>query len=428
MSSDTGAILSSPPWSSRTKRLVVFILLGVFFYVALQIGSVWFPVLLAFLLAYLLFPLMRRIEQGLRFIPGWGVRRNLAVLLTLLTVALFIIMGGFLIVPSLSYQLESFSASFGDLLQENERNLESTLRQPVQIGDEQVILWDELQRLARDEGNSSNPQSLLQDAGSALLNPLLRILSDVAYFVAMFFFTLVMMVYILRDGDRFFVDLQKIVPQSYQGDFVWLSFELGKIWNAYFRGQLILCFTIGVFTYLGALLIGLPQPLILALIAGLLEFIPMIGPTLAGVPGVLFALATSSHTIPGLEGILFALVTALMYFGIQLLENNYVLPRVMGYSLNLHPFVVLVAVLFATQIAGFLGIILAAPTTATLRLGLTYIYDKLFERGLFAGIKAEAVAVMPSGSVLVARVPPVLTEPKRVDEGNEFTEGEIVDA
>ena len=103
------------------------------------------------------------------------------------------------------------------------------------------------------------------------------------------------------------------------------------------RGQLLLCLAVGTATYIAALILGLPQPLLLGLVAGFLEFIPNLGPTLAQIPAVLFALTSSSSTISGLDaGLMYAVVVSLTYIGIQQLEAIFLVPRILGNSLNLH--------------------------------------------------------------------------------------------
>jgi predicted PurR-regulated permease PerM len=170
-----------------------------------------------------------------------------------------------------------------------------------------------------------------------------------------------------------------LAPPSYQGDMRRFFYELAKVWSAYLRGQLILCIAVGMAVYIAALILGLPNAPILGLLAGLLEFIPNLGPIVAAAPAVIIALLTQSSTFPFLSGLPFALIVAGTYVVIQQVESYYMVPRVMGGSLNLHPVVVIIAVVVGASVAGALGIILAAPLTATLRLVGTYIYGKLFD-------------------------------------------------
>jgi predicted PurR-regulated permease PerM len=164
------------------------------------------------------------------------------------------------------------------------------------------------------------------------------------------------------------------------------------IWNAYLRGQLILNFSVGLATYIVALFLGLPQPLLLALVAGFFELIPNIGPTIAAIPAVLFAFTADSTTIASLDaGFNYALVVMISYMAIQQLEAIFLVPRILGSSLDLHPFVVLVAILLAASFAGLLGVILAAPIAATLRLMVRYLRGKLLDEESFPPLPPYAV-------------------------------------
>ncbi len=128
--------------------------------------------------------------------------------------------------------------------------------------------------------------------------------------------------------------------------------------------------------------IGLPNAPALGLLAGVLEFIPNVGPILAAVPAILIALFQGSYWLP-LSNFWFAVLVAGLYVLIQQVEANLLIPRIMGRSLNLHPLVVLVAVILGGSLAGILGVLIAAPTVATLRVLGEYIYRRLTDQEPF---------------------------------------------
>jgi predicted PurR-regulated permease PerM len=125
--------------------------------------------------------------------------------------------------------------------------------------------------------------------------------------------------------------------------------------------------------------------LFLGLLAGILEFIPNIGPVLASIPAILLALfQNESSWLGSLVGpFWFALIVLLLYGLIQRVENVYLVPRIIGRSLNLHPLVVLIGAVVGASVAGIFGILLAAPLLATARLILAYIYHKLLDQPPF---------------------------------------------
>jgi predicted PurR-regulated permease PerM len=360
-----------------------------------QIGrAAWTAITVALVLAYLLSPLVSFFERRLVRVGGRDTRRTLSVFLTWLVVigvfALFI----WLIVPATVVQLREFAEDLPDLLEDSEKDLQAALSKPITIGGYTLVPWDELEQLVSPESDANGQPSLtqtLQDAVLTLANPALGFLGGALSFLFTTFFVLVMLFYLMRDGPDFVAYTLNVIPESYQGDVRLILRELGLIWNAYLRGQIALCGAVALVTYIAALILGLPQPLVLGLIAGFLEFIPNLGPALATIPALAFALTTPSSTIPALEaGLPFAVAVTLTYIAIQQLEAIFLVPRILGHSLDLHPFVVLVAILIGSSMAGLLGVILAAPTVATLRLFGRYLRGKLLDEEMIATESASA--------------------------------------
>ncbi len=132
------------------------------------------------------------------------------------------------------------------------------------------------------------------------------------------------------------------------------------------RGQLTLMLLIGVLTYIGLLLLKVNFALPLAILAGLFEIIPGIGPTLSMVPAVLIATSSSPIT---------AVATIAMYFLIQQFENNIIVPKVMQKAVGVRPLIVIISLMIGFQLAGTLGVILAVPTFLVIRLILQEVYN-----------------------------------------------------
>jgi predicted PurR-regulated permease PerM len=399
--------LSSPPWTTRTKRTIALIILAVLSFAAIQLGNAWFPVVISILIAYLLMPIVNGIDRLIMFIPLYEIRRTIAVLLTFALVVGALVLFASLIVPSIISQSEDFAANLPGLLDEIQTELEA----PVDLGFSVFEPWDTLQQTLSSNDNS---QSVAGDLVTLLLAPMANIVGGVFSVLAGIFITIAMLFYAMKDGNDFLAAIESIVPPAYHGDIHYLVRQLGVIWHAYFRAQVFLGFTMGIVTYFGASLIGLPQPIVLGLLAGMLEFIPNLGPTLAATPAVLIALVTPSSTIPGLEGgLFFALLVIAMYVVLQVIEGLFLVPRIMGYSLNLHPFIILMAIIFGAKIAGAFGVIMAAPVAATLRLFGTYLLSKLLEPGSFRVPTHQPAA----GPPLRPAMPPALAQPNPIEEG-----------
>lgn len=405
--------LSSSRWSTRTKRtvaLVCFILLG---YVLFRLSSLLPLLLVATLLAYLLFPLTNAIEKYV-LKPLLPFRaRSLAVLMTFVMVLAIFGLVIFLIAPVLLNQV----VRAGEVVPEFVDNLEADVNRwlsqplsingdPILIDDQPIIPLERFQDITGEEnvgqlingGNFDTFSILSTFFGSLgqLTGPAFSVLGGFFTAVVNLAFLTVIMFFFIRDGEQFTQNFISITPDSYRGDVRRLLYELGNVWNSYLRGQLLLCSAVGIATYFAALILGLPNPLVFGLLAGMLEFIPNLGPTLALIPAFLVALLSQSTTFPILEGVPYALAVAVTWIGIQNLESLFLVPRIMGGSLNLHPVVVIIAVIAGATVAGALGIILAAPAVATFRVFGMYVYGKLFDIDPFPSSNTRSHAGQPT--------------------------------
>ena len=376
-----------------TKRLVALVAITLFYLIARHVArAAWTSVVVAVLLAYLLAPVVSFFERRLTWIKKFERRRALSVLLTWLLVLGVFGLVVLLIVPATLSQLRAFADDLPGLVQNAQTDIEATLDKPITIGRFTVVPLHVLES-AFSQGNGNGQEggltTTIQDRLLSLANPAIGFLGGAFSFLASTAFMLVMLFYLMRDGPVFVDYLVGAVPESYQGDARRMLYELGLVWNAYLRGQLLLCLTMGVAVYLTSLILGLPQPLVLGVLAGFLEFVPNIGPALSYIPALLFAMTTSSATIPGLEaGLPFAAVVLVAFMSLQQLEGLFLVPRILGHSLDLHPFVVVAAILIGASLVGVLGIVLAAPTVATLRLLGRYLRGKLLDEEMFPPLTA----------------------------------------
>lgn len=127
--------------------------------------------------------------------------------------------------------------------------------------------------------------------------------------------------------------------------------------GSWFRGQMLLGLAIFLIDYIGLLLFGVPYALVLALIAGLLEIIPTVGPFISGTIAVLFALTISPWK---------ALFVGIFYFAVQLLENNFLVPKIMQKAIGISPIVIIISVIVGAKLLGVVGAVLSIPVAASL--------------------------------------------------------------
>ena len=188
--------------------------------------------------------------------------------------------------------------------------------------------------------------------------------------------TLFFSIYISLEAHTYRRALIRVVPGAYQPEISTLLTRLTRIWRAYFRGQLQLMLIIGVFTWIAGVIIGLPNVSTLAVLAGVMELIPNLGPFLAAIPAILLALIQGSTYLP-VSNLIFALIVLGCYVLIQQIENNFIVPRVLGEAVELPALVVMIGVIVGASVAGILGALLAAPVIASTREIVGYLYAKI---------------------------------------------------
>jgi predicted PurR-regulated permease PerM len=181
--------------------------------------------------------------------------------------------------------------------------------------------------------------------------------------------------YLLKDRPELTRSFDQALPASWRADAWQLIRIVEGVFASWIRAQLILGVAVGLATFVGLLLLGqFVDPIfsrfavLLAIIAGVLELLPIIGPIIAAIPAVLLALTAGPQA---------ALAALLLYLGVQQVENNFLVPKIQGDAVELHPSVVMFALVIGGSIAGFLGAILALPITAAGKNVFVYLFRRL---------------------------------------------------
>src|SRR6267154_252338 len=193
--------------------------------------------------------------------------------------------------------------------------------------------------------------------------------------------------FFLKDADSFRRSVLAMLPR---GRLRWRGDEFFQDVNstlaAYIRTQLTACLLIGVVCSIGFWLLGLPSPLVLGLIAGMLEFVPLVGPLVVAILAILLALLHSGF------GLAFAV---LIFLGVLRIVQDYVIyPRLIGQGIHLHPLAVIIAILSGAELAGVAGIFLAIPVVAILTVSYRHWLEHRGSEGL-----ADLLEAGPATSV-----------------------------
>ena len=366
---DAETFSPSPDWSIRTKRAVVsglLVALLLFFY---QLRGVLIPVIMAVVVAYVVLPLVNLLHQRTR------LTRNLSIVVVYLLILAILVAIPITTIPSIINEANALIERTPTYLQ----GVGEFLSRPVTVAGftiplDQYPILDQIY-VSLSENVVQIAQSIGRESVNVLGNVAGATLSTIAWIIII----LVLSFYMVKDFRQLFDSTVHLIPQPYQGDAYRLGDEISLTWNAFLRGQLLLCLVVGTATFILAVIVGLPNALVLALIAGIAEFIPNLGPALAAIPALLVALFQSQSSWLGMNmsPLLYAAIVLGIYILIQQVENIVLVPRIIGRSLNLHPFVVFLGAVAGANVAGILGILLAAPILATLRLLLLYMFRKL---------------------------------------------------
>jgi predicted PurR-regulated permease PerM len=168
---------------------------------------------------------------------------------------------------------------------------------------------------------------------------------------------LLLALYITTDGPRIGRYLRAFLPPDRHEQSSRITSRIFVRLGGWVSGQLLLCVIIGFMSWVGLVLIGVPYAVVLALIAGIMEAVPNIGPIIAAVPAIIVAALYSPWQ---------AVLVLILYLVIQQLENYVIVPRVMSKAVELHPLAVLLALMVGGELMGVLGAVLDVPVTAAI--------------------------------------------------------------
>ncbi len=352
----------STEWSRTTKRLVVVGLIIIFLLLLYLFRALLPPVGIAVVLAYLLKPVADFVQRRTRLPRTLAVMVVYAVLLLLLsTIPVVVVPYAVNWVGWLSENLQQLADQLVGFLSQPFSLMGYSLSLADMVGDIQGTLQD-----------------LVQPFATQTVNLVLNVLSSLLWVISI----TVISFYLVKDADRLREFLDSVAPPGYTAELRDLREAVNQVWKAFFRGQVVLGIIIGLVVWITMSIVGLPQAGLMGLLAGLLEVIPTFGPILATIPAVLIAFFLGSVYLP-LSNFWFTVLVLGIYIVIQQLENAYLVPRIMGRRMQLHPVVVFIGVLAGGLVAGTIGVLLAAPIAGTFRVLLRYVHAKLLGQDPF---------------------------------------------
>jgi predicted PurR-regulated permease PerM len=368
----------SPRWGSTTKLVVGLSFVALLVFLLISFKQLIGPLLIAFILSYLIHPLVERLTRLLKL--PWRFTVTIVYLLILVIFLGLLTWGGIALVT----QIQNLIV----FLQQAINNLPNTITQisanPIQILGRYTIDLGHLDLISLSNQLLSVVQPLLSHLGSLVGTLASGAFNLVGWALFIFFVSYFMLAETLGFPGKLF-DLN--IPGYYE-DLKRIGYELSRIWNAFLRNQLII-FTIAatLYTVLFGIL-GVNFYFGLAILAGLARFVPYVGPGIAWLTyGVVCYF--QGHTILGLTPIGYALLVVGISYVTDNIIDSVLVPRLMADALRVHPAAVMVAALIAFNFMGIIGVILAAPVLATFQLFTRYSLRKLLDLDPWAGMKTE---------------------------------------
>jgi predicted PurR-regulated permease PerM len=301
------------------------------------------------------------IQPAVTRLVALGIPRVLAIIIIFLLI--IVVIGGLalLIVPLGAREVGQLQRQIPSLAAAAQDRLNSLQGSPINILGINIDV-----KGTTDTINTHLKDYLLGQFGNAVtigLTAITTLLQIVLMFIVAFLLAL--------DAAAFRRVVRRLVPSDYRTDFDQIWRKVRKMLYAYVRGQLIIAGLIGILSGIACAVLGLTDPIALGLIAGITALIPYLGPFLGAIPAVLVGLA---------NGPIKALLVALVYFVISNVILNFVYPKVMGDAVRLPPILVIAAFIAGFSWAGILGMFVAVPIAATLRILFDHIYPRLYEK------------------------------------------------
>lgn len=324
------------------------------------LGDVLLPFVVGGAIAYLLDPVADRLER-------LGLGRVLATVVITVGVILVFVVLALLIVPTLVRQASGLVATAPQMVQQMQTFLGERF---PDVLDADSQLRQSLNGLG----------ATLQERGAQLLQRVLASVSGLVNVVLLVVLVPVITFYLLMDWDRMVTRVDELLPREHAPVIRKLAADIDATMAGFLRGQGTVCLILGTFYAVGLMLAGLQFGLVVGLAAGLISFIPYVGTILGGAT----ALGLALFQFWG-EWHLVGLVAAIFVAG-QVMEGNFLTPKLVGGSVGLHPVWLIFALSAFGTLFGFVGLLIAVPVAAMLgvltRFGIAQYRQSLLYRGL----------------------------------------------
>ena len=320
--------------------------------IVVLIQTVVLPIILSAILYYLLVPIVDFFERK-------GVRRIYSIIVLYLIIIGVLTILIVLVIPLLRDQIMRLIVSFPNLVNDIERMLE------------QVIGSQFLNQVQQTfDFNISDLASQVSNQATTILNSTFagigNIIGSVSKTVMAIITVPFILFYLLKDGKKLPDYILNFLPIPMRSHTFTVLQEMNKQISSYIRGQIVVSFCIGVLMFIGFVIIGLDYAPVLAVIASFTSVVPYLGPAIAITPALIIAVVTSPYML---------LKLIIVWTIVQLIEGKFISPQIMGRNLHVHPITIIFIIIIAGNLFGVVGILLAVPGYAVLKVITTHLFE-----------------------------------------------------
>ena len=333
------------------RTLISIIALGLAVYLFYILRDVLLPFLIAWLMAYMLNPVVRFFQKRLH------LRHSIAVLATLLSVVGIIILLGVLLTPLIEteiWQINSIISNYQ--LTSPDGESEVTIR----IADT-INRYIDFQAL-RDGLNKDSIIETIQYVSPVLESLLTNTISILIGFTIIFI-VILYLIFILIDYDKINELWRSLIPPKYRAVASRITVDVERGMNTYFRHQAFICLILAILYAIGFQLVGIPLAIIFGLIVGFIHMVPYMQ-VITFPPAILLCWLQAAQTGQSFWGLIG--LVALVYVVNQILMDGFLVPKIMGKATGLNPAIILLSLSVWGSLLGFVGMIIAIPLTTLL--------------------------------------------------------------
>ncbi len=317
-------------------------------YIFNPIGTIMTIIILPFIIASLFYYLLRPV---VRYLASKNVNKTVA------TLGVFLVLIGIIV---------GFGIYAGGTIQEEFSSFYDTLLEYVQQGQEkadELLEQDELWVFSVENIEERLTNSAEMVAGFFGEN-LFGWINNITTFITILVLIPIVVFFLLKDEKKFYDNLIELISPKYRMSTVSMLKDMDKVLSTYFVGQLIVAFLLGVLTYVGYLIIGLPSALFLALFTMIMSIIPFLGAILGSLPAIFIAWTVDFWMV--VKVIIVLVVT-------EQFESSVISPKVMGDRMEIHPLIIIFLIISAITLFGFIGAFFAIPFYAILRIVVRHV-------------------------------------------------------